>query len=77
MEFERFFMSPSQSVAYTVTSNEPTRIEVTALDGQRYEVRLTLALVQIRDAGVPHPADPSLPTFEIQAAMVPETRRIS
>ena len=57
-----------QSVPFTVKSNPPTIVEVTALDGKRYAIELRLSLAEVADLGKPEP--PQAVALEFKALIM-------
>jgi hypothetical protein len=66
---------PAQNVPFTVTKSEITVVEVTLVDGRRFQLDLRLALLQIRDMGISLPN--GMPSFEVQATLLMESKALS
>jgi hypothetical protein len=64
-------------VPFLVKPHEPQVIIVEGADGKRYEISVRFAILEVADTGVPQATDPTIPTFELKAQMVAETKRVA
>ncbi len=66
----------SSSVQFELKGGSPLRLEVTLPSGEKFDLRVALAVTDVTLLEGQDPSDPSLPAFNIQANFAATTKRL-